>query len=389
MKDFIFTLPTKLYFGESYIEKVGSILKEKSFEKVLIVFGKHSKNVGLIDNIETQLKQENINYFELDDIRVNPIRSKVYQGIKIAKENNVDLILAIGGGSVIDTAKAIACGVKVDFDFFDFNLHLKEVKSAMPIVTILTIAASGSEMSDSCVISDDNLNIKNGFNSEYVRPLISFLNSEYLKTLPKHQMACGITDMFMHTFERYIYIEESSEIADGFALALLKNWYKTVQKYLKGDNSKEVLDDFMLIGSFAHNGLTNIGKKFLMPVHKLEHGVGGFYPNLVHADGLAILLPYFLEEYKTYLKDKLITFGKVVLELDSNNDDKLINDVILKIKSIFHELGMPQSFNELGISFDYLKIANALTKNNSSPLSYPNKNIDVNVASRIYKNSLF
>lgn len=389
MKDFIFTLPTKLYFGESYIEKVGSILKEKSFEKVLIVFGKHFKKVGLIDNIETQLKQENINYFELDDIRVNPIRSKVYQGIKIAKENNVDLILAIGGGSVIDTAKAIACGVKVDFDFFDFNLHLKEVKSAMPIVTILTIAASGSEMSDSCVISDDNLNIKNGFNSEYVRPLISFLNSEYLKTLPKHQMACGITDMFMHTFERYIYIEESSEIADGFALALLKNWYKTVQKYLKGDNSKEVLDDFMLIGSFAHNGLTNIGKKFLMPVHKLEHGVGGFYPNLVHADGLAILLPYFLEEYKTYLKDKLITFGKVVLELDSNNDDKLINDVILKIKSIFHELGMPQSFNELGISFDYLKIANALTKNNSSPLSYPNKNIDVNVASRIYKNSLF
>lgn len=389
MKDFIFTLPTKLYFGESYIEKVGSILKEKSFEKVLIVFGKHSKKVGLIDNIETQLKQENINYFELDDIRVNPIRSKVYQGIKIAKENNVDLILAIGGGSVIDTAKAIACGVKVDFDFFDFNLHLKEVKSAMPIVTILTIAASGSEMSDSCVISDDNLNIKNGFNSEYVRPLISFLNSEYLKTLPKHQMACGITDMFMHTFERYIYIEESSEIADGFALALLKNWYKTVQKYLKGDNSKEVLDDFMLIGSFAHNGLTNIGKKFLMPVHKLEHGVGGFYPNLVHADGLAILLPYFLEEYKTYLKDKLITFGKVVLELDSNNDDKLINDVILKIKSIFHELGMPQSFNELGISFDYLKIANALTKNNSSPLSYPNRNIDVNVASRIYKNSLF
>ncbi|MCI6788923.1 MAG: iron-containing alcohol dehydrogenase [Mollicutes bacterium] len=389
MKDFIFTLPTKLYFGESYIEKVGSILKEKSFEKVLIVFGKHSKKVGLIDNIETQLKQENINYFELDDIRVNPIRSKVYQGIKIAKENNVDLILAIGGGSVIDTAKAIACGVKVDFDFFDFNLHLKEVKSAMPIVTILTIAASGSEMSDSCVISDDNLNIKNGFNSEYVRPLISFLNSEYLKTLPKHQMACGITDMFMHTFERYIYIEESSEIADGFALALLKNWYKTVQKYLKGDNSKEVLDDFMLIGSFAHNGLTNIGKKFLMPVHKLEHGVGGFYPNLVHADGLAILLPYFLEEYKTYLKDKLITFGKVVLELDSNNDDKLINDIILKIKSIFHELGMPQSFNELGISFDYLKIANALTKNNSSPLSYPNKNIDVNVASRIYKNSLF
>lgn len=389
MKDFIFTLPTKLYFGESYIEKVGSILKEKSFEKVLIVFGKHSKKVGLIDNIETQLKQENINYFELDDIRVNPIRSKVYQGIKIAKENNVDLILAIGGGSVIDTAKAIACGVKVDFDFFDFNLHLKEVKSAMPIVTILTIAASGSEMSDSCVISDDNLNIKNGFNSEYVRPLISFLNSEYLKTLPKHQMACGITDMFMHTFERYIYIEESSEIADGFALALLKNWYKTVQKYLKGDNSKEVLDDFMLIGSFAHNGLTNIGKKFLMPVHKLEHGVGGFYPNLVHADGLAILLPYFLEEYKTYLKDKLITFGKVVLELDSNNDDKLINDVILKIKSIFHELGMPQSFNELGISFDYLKIANALTKNNSSLLSYPNRNIDVNVASRIYKNSLF
>ena len=389
MEDFIFSLPTKLYFGESYIKEVGTILKEKSFNNVLIVFGNHSKKVGLIDNIEKQLKQQNIKYFELDDIRVNPIRSKVYQGIKIAKDNNIDLILAIGGGSVIDTAKAIACGAKVDFDFFDFNLHLKTVKNALPIVTILTIAASGSEMSDSCVISDDSLNIKNGFNSEYVRPIISFLNSEYLKTLPKHQMACGITDMFMHTFERYIYIEDCSDIADVFAIALLKNWYKTVQKYLKGDNSKEVLDDFMLIGSFAHNGLTNIGKKFLMPVHKLEHGVGGFYPNLVHADGLAILLPHFLEEYKADLKDKLITFGKVVLELDSNSDDQLIIDVILKIKSIFRELGMPQSFNELDISFDYLKIANALTKNNSTPLSYPNKNIDVNVASRIYKNSLF
>ena len=389
MEDFIFSLPTKLYFGESYIKEVGTILKEKSFNNVLIVFGNHSKKVGLIDNIEEQLKQQNIKYFELDDIRVNPIRSKVYQGIKIVKDNNIDLILAIGGGSVIDTAKAIACGAKVDFDFFDFNLHLKIVKNALPIVTILTIAASGSEMSDSCVISDDSLNIKNGFNSEYVRPIISFLNSEYLKTLPKHQMACGITDMFMHTFERYIYTEDCSDIADGFAIALLKNWYKTVQKYLKADNSKEVLDDFMLIGSFAHNGLTNIGKKFLMPVHKLEHGVGGFYPNLVHADGLAILLPRFLEEYKADLKDKLITFGKVVLELDSNNDDQLIIDVILKIKSIFRELGMPQSFNELDISFDYLKIANALTKNNSTPLSYPNKNIDVNVASRIYKNSLF
>lgn len=389
MEDFIFSLPTKLYFGESYIKEVGTILKEKSFNNVLIVFGNHSKKVGLIDNIEEQLKQQNIKYFELDDIRVNPIRSKVYQGIKIAKDNNIDLILAIGGGSVIDTAKAIACGAKVDFDFFDFNLHLKIVKNALPIVTILTIAASGSEMSDSCVISDDSLNIKNGFNSEYVRPIISFLNSEYLKTLPKHQMACGITDMFMHTFERYIYTEDCSDIADGFAIALLKNWYKTVQKYLKADNSKEVFDDFMLIGSFAHNGLTNIGKKFLMPVHKLEHGVGGFYPNLVHADGLAILLPRFLEEYKADLKDKLITFGKVVLELDSNNDDQLIIDVILKIKSIFRELGMPQSFNELDISFDYLKIANALTKNNSTPLSYPNKNIDVNVASRIYKNSLF
>ena len=389
MKDFIFTLPTKLYFGESYIEKVGSIFKEKSFKNVLIVFGNHSKKVGLIDNIESQLKEENIKYFELDDIRVNPIRSKVYEGIKIAKDNNVDLILAIGGGSVIDTAKAIASGAKVDFDFFDFNLHLKEVKSALPVVTILTIAASGSEMSDSCVISDDSLNIKNGFNSEHVRPIISFLNSDYLKTLPKHQMACGITDMFMHTFERYIYIEECSEIADGFALALLKNWYKNVQKYLKGDNSKEVLDEFMLIGSFAHNGLTNIGKKFLMPVHKLEHGVGGFYPELVHADGLAILLPHFLIEYKTYLKDKLITFGKVVLELDFDNNDQLVDDVISKIKSIFHELGMPQSFNELGISFDYLKVANALTKNNNSPLAYPNKNIDFDVASRIYKNSLF
>ena len=115
MKDFIFTLPTKLYFGESYIEKVGSILKEKSFKNVLIVFGNHSKKVGLIDNIEMQLKEENIKYFELDDIRVNPIRSKVYEGIKIAKDNNVDLILAIGGGSVIDTAKAIACGAKVNF----------------------------------------------------------------------------------------------------------------------------------------------------------------------------------------------------------------------------------------------------------------------------------
>lgn len=387
MNDFTFVSPTKIYFGEKYIFDIGRILKEKDVKKVLIVYGNHPKKIGLIDKIIELLNLENIKTYELSEIRVNPKKEKVYEGISLFKKYKIDFILAIGGGSVIDTSKAIAAGSLVDFDFFNFNLHKDVVKKALPIGVILTIAASGSELSDSCVISDDLNNIKNGFNSDLVRPTLAFLNPNFLKTLPKIEMARGITDIFMHTFERYIYKSSNNEIADGFAISLLTNLINSTKKYLKDNNDYEALSNIMLLGSFSHNGLTSIGKPFIMIVHKLEHNVGGFYPLLVHADGLSILVRSFLNNYKLFIKDKLIKLGKEAFNLANLDEFNLMNFTVQEIINFLDSLKMPKKFSDLDISFDPVNMSDNLLKG-SEVYKYSLHDLNKEDLIKIYKESL-
>ena len=373
MNDFNFYSPTKLILKSNYYQDLIDNIKNFNHKNILLVYGNHSLKSGLIAEIKELIKSNILtsNIFELKEVRVNPTKEKVYEGISIVKNNNVDLIIAIGGGSVIDTSKAIGVGALVDFDFYKFNLKEEIPNKTLPLYVILTIAASGSELSDSCVISDDLNNLKLGFNNDIIRPKISFLNPNYLKTLPFKEMARGIVDIFMHTFERYIYYSIDNGISDSFA-----------------PKDYDALSNIMLLGSFSHNGLTSIGKKYILIVHKLEHNIGGFYPLLVHADGLAILLMPFLNNYKFYIKDKLIRLGKEVFNLKNLDNENLINFAIKEIDNLFRKLNMPKKFSELNITFDLEDMTRNFLGSNNETYHYSAHDLDFNMIKTIYKESL-
>ena len=208
MKDFNFVSPTKIYFGKNALSNLSNELKK--YKKALLVYGQSSvKKIGLYDEVIKQLLSAKTEYFEIFGVRPNPEIGKVKEGLKLVRDNNIDLILAIGGGSVIDTAKAIAASYYYDGDPFDLNLHKVKPTNALPLGVILTISASGSELSDSCVIMEDRTKIKQGFNSDIVRPLFAIMNPEWTYTVDKYQTGCGIVDIISHSLERYFSPSEA------------------------------------------------------------------------------------------------------------------------------------------------------------------------------------
>ena len=234
MLDFNFVTPTKIYFGHGKEEFIGEILKERNANKVLIVIGQGSvKKTGLLDKVIFRLKENNIDYRLLEGVRANPRIDLVKEGVALAKEYNPDLILAIGGGSVMDTSKSIAAGYYYDGDPFDFNIKKAIPKKTLPIGVILTISASGSEMSTSCVIQDDSTGVKSGFNSDLNRPAFVIENPELTYTLPQKQTAYGIVDILMHTVERYLQPSAENEPADRFAEGLMKSVLEAGKKAMQ------------------------------------------------------------------------------------------------------------------------------------------------------------
>ena len=204
MKNFEFYSPTKVYFGKETEKQIGEIISSYGYKSVLIVYGQSSiKKIGLYDTVINSLNTHNIKFIELANIEPNPKVSKVREGVKLLRNNPVDLILAVGGGSVIDTAKAIACAYYIEEDPWYLNAHLVKPLKALPVATILTISAAGSELSNSCVISNDDTKVKSGFNSDLIRPVFSILNPELTYTVSPYQTSCGIVDILMHTLEQF------------------------------------------------------------------------------------------------------------------------------------------------------------------------------------------
>ena len=224
MIDFIYNIPTKVYFGKDKENEIGNILKDYNFSKILIVIGGHSvENTGLLRRVLDKIDENNIDYKIYKGVRPNPTIQSCRECLEIAKDYKPELILAIGGGSVIDCAKNVACGYYYDGDSFDFNKHVANVSKALPIGVILTTAAAGSELSNSCVIQDDSINYKSGFNSDLVRPKFVVENPELTYSVNAYQTGVGIVDIMMHTLERYLCKSNGIEPADDFALSVLKN----------------------------------------------------------------------------------------------------------------------------------------------------------------------
>ena len=390
MIDFNYEVKTKIYFGHGKEKEVGDILASYKVKKVTIVIGMNSvKKTGLLDVVVESIKNASIQYQIIEGVRANPNIEFIKENLPSIKEFAPDMILAVGGGSVIDTAKLFAADYYYDGDLFDFNMGKAKPKKALPVGVILTISASGSEMSTSCVIQDDEKNFKRGFNSELIRPVFAIENPELTYTVDKYQTACGIVDIMMHTLERYFQPSSENEPADGFAEALLRSVIKAGQKVIRYPEDYDSRAVLMLMSSLSHNGLTNIGKPFGMPVHQLEHGLSGMYKEIAHGAGLAVLWPAWANYYVDYDVDKFDQYARNVW--GSELPDKRENGIkgIKLTEEFFRYLGMPSRLGEFRIGFiDVESLINLLTDNGTRVVAHHVKPLDGEVARIIYKSCL-
>ncbi len=344
MIDFNFVSPTKIYFGKNKELLVGKICKEFGYKKILIVCGEGSvKRSGLFDKVVASLKEENIEYLELSKVRPNPSLESSKNGVKMAKNARIDAILAIGGGSVIDVAKSISVSYFYDGDPFDFNAHKIEPKQALPIGVILTISASGSELSDSCVIANDELGVKQGFNSDVVRPKFAIINPELTFTVSKYQTGCGIVDIISHSLERYFSKSAELEPSDAFALAVIKETVDAGAIAIKEPENYDARASLMLLGSYSHNGLTSLGKKKDMPIHKMEHALSAYDIKIAHGAGLSILIPAWMEYVYKEDEKKFKKFAEFIF--GTNSAEKGIQS----LRDYFKSIGMPVTLKEVGL----------------------------------------
>ena len=290
MNDFNYYAPTKVVFGKGAEQKVGNLIKEQNCKKVLIHYGSGSaRRSGLLDRIEAIFDKEGITYVELGGVVPNPRLSLVYEGIALCKKENVDFILAVGGGSVIDSAKAIGYGVANEGDVWDFFDFKRKPTACLPIGVVLTIAAAGSEMSGSCVITKEDGGMKRGCTTDYSRLKFAVLDPELTMTLPPYQTACGCTDILMHTMERYFNHGENMELTDGISEALMRTVIRNAKILVKEPENYDARAEVMWAGSLSHNGLTGCGTDGGdWATHKLEHELGGMF-DVAHGAGLAAI----------------------------------------------------------------------------------------------------
>ncbi len=301
MNNYIFQSPTRIYFGDNEENNIGKYINEYGFKKILMVYGKNSaKKSGLYDKVVDSLNNADISFLELSGIEANPTLEKVEEGIKIYLDNPFEFILAIGGGSVIDTCKLIAHGVFYKGNPFDFNLHKVKPQKALPIGVILTIPAAGSELSTSCVIQDKKSKIKSGFNAESNRPLFVIENPLLSISLPFSQIAFGICDILAHSMERYFSPSDEIEFSDYQALALIKSVVDATDIICHDFYNMKARKVLYLASSFSHNGFTSIMKDIKMPVHQLEHVLSGKHQEIAHGAGLAVLFPSWMKETYKY-----------------------------------------------------------------------------------------
>lgn len=363
----LYNAPTKLFIDHPIYE-VGKIIKDYGYKKVLFLYGGGSiKKTGLYQEVVESLINNEIEYIEVSGVEPNPKLSFVEK--VLAQNYDFEMILAVGGGSVIDTAKSIAVSYKSGIEPWKFNSHEVVATSSIPVGVILTISAAGSEMSSSCVITNSKLNIKQGFNSEVNRPLFAIMNADLTYSVSKYQTACGIVDIMMHTLERYIS-NECSMLAEKFAIALLKTVVKNGVVAYNNPCDYQARKELMLASSFSHNGLTHVGRNYKMRAHAFEHIISGFYDNVTHGAGLAIVWP----AYSKYVyKNALLTplFAELAYELfavEKTND--IANDAykgIIKMEEFFKLLDMPIRLEEVGINQNELeRFSLALTKNKTT-----------------------
>lgn len=349
MDNFQFYSPTEFVFGKGSENEAGKYVKKHGGTNVLLHFGGGSAvKSGLLNRVKKSLEEYGIAYTELGGVKPNPRDTLVYEGIDLCRSKGIDFILAVGGGSVIDSSKAIAMGVPYDGDFWDFYCG-KSPEAALPVATVLTIAAAGSEGSGDSVITKEEGGLKRGASSDLIRPRFSIMDPELTCTLPAYQTACGATDIMAHVFERYFTNTAEVEITDRLCEAVLLTMIKETPRVIADPNNYQARANIMWAGTVAHTNIVGVGREQDWNSHGIEHELSALY-DCAHGAGLAVIMPAWMEFVCSHNVLRMAQAAVRVwgCEMDFECPENTAREGIARFRKFLRSIGMPINFAELG-----------------------------------------
>lgn len=411
MNDFTFCSPTKFVFGRGVTERVGEELAVAGFHHALVVYGKGSViRTGTLGRVLATLDAAGIAHDELPGARPNPEVGLVREGIAVARKAKVDLILAVGGGSTIDTAKAIAVGVPYEGDVWDLFANKAQPVAAgkPPVACVLTIPAAGSEASASCVITNDELQLKRGLSTELHRPVIAFMDPELTFTLPPYQTAAGVTDMIAHIMERYFSSVRPIPVTDNIACGIIRALIDEAPRALADPRDYDAQANIMWAGTLAHNDLAGLGRNAKpngraggWESHALEHELSAHDPRITHGAGLAVIFPAWMRYVWRENPDRFLSFGRDVFGIEpvdpaEDNVDvtpeeavaDAVSATIDELQAFFVSLGMPRTLSELGVTADAIDALLVTLERNKGAVFGDFRRLTLTDARAIYESAL-
>lgn len=358
MNDFNYYTPTRYVFGRGVESQTGELTRWMGVNRVLLVYGMGSVvRSGLLDRVKASLDVAGIEYLELGGVLPNPTDDRVYEGIEMCRRDNLTGLVAVGGGSAIDTAKAIACGVPYDGDFWDFYAGKKIVEEALPVGVVLTIPAAGSEGSGNSVITKlDGLHKISLRTESALRPKFAVMNPELTFTLPPYQTASGIADMMAHIFERYFTNTPETEVTDRVAEGVLKAIITEAPRVMAEPENYDARANIMWCGTLAHNGICGTGRQEDWVSHFMEHELSAVY-GVTHGAGLAVMTPAWMTFMATHNPSKGAQFARRVMDVVNDDDTQAALEGIARLRAFYASLGLPITLGQLGIEnpdFDLL-----------------------------------
>lgn len=373
MENFSFYSPTYFEFGKDTENRAGELVKQFGGTKALLHYGGGSiKKSGLYDRVSASLTEAGISFVELGGVKPNPRSGLVREGIAKCKKENVDFILAVGGGSVIDSAKAIAAGTCYEGDFLDFYRGGAKITEALPVGTVLTIAAAGSEGSPNSVITDEETLVKKGTKSDWLRPKFSILNPALTCSLPPYQTAAGATDIMSHICERYFSNTAEVEVTDRLCEGLLKTMIHETPRVMREPDNYDARANIMWAAMLAHNNVCGVGREQDWASHHIEHELSALY-DVTHGAGLAVITPLWMRHALEVNPDKLLLFATRVwdIPLCEENPRETIIKGIEAFERFLRDIGMPSTFEEIGAKREDIPLmVNKLFKNKESEGNY-------------------
>jgi len=349
MKDFIYYAPTEVVFGKESEEKVAQMVRKYGGTKVLVHYGGQSAvRSGLLDKICRLLTEGGIAYVKLGGVVPNPRLSLVHEGIELCRKEGVDFLLAVGGGSVIDSAKGIAYGMCYDGEVWDIYTGKAQPVKMLPVASVLTIPAAGSEMSEASVITNEDGDIKIGYSNSLARPKFAIMNPERTYSLPPYQTAAGVTDMMMHTMERYFTKDDDMDLTTDIAEATLRSMKTAIFAVLRNPDDYRYRAQIMWGGSVMHNGLTGCGVSDDWATHQLEHELSGMF-DVTHGAGLAAVWPSWARYVKHENLSRFVRFAVNVMDVpnDFTDPEGTAEKGIEAMERFYHAIGMPINIKEL------------------------------------------